>query len=59
MVEMTDLCGFRSVTVRINMNQIEICSSCFLEENSEELSSIPTEGLCDPHYFEKIDFTEM
>lgn len=59
MVERTDLCGFRSVTVRIITSQTEICSSCFLEEESDELSGSPTEGPCDPHCFEKIDFTEM
>lgn len=58
MVERTDLCGFRSVTVR-RMSQIEICSSHFLKEDNDELSGTPTEGLCDYHCFEKIDFTEM
>lgn len=59
MVERTDLCGFRSVTVRIIMSQIEICSSHFLEEDNDELSGTPTEGLCDHHCSEKIDFAEM
>lgn len=41
------------------MSQTKICSSHFLEEGSDELSGTPTEELCDPHGFEKIDFTEM
>lgn len=48
-----------SVTVGIIMSQTEIYSSHFLEEDSDELLGTPMEGLCDPHYFEKIDFTEM
>lgn len=59
MVERTDLCGFGSVPVRIIMSQTKICSSHFLEEGSDEVSGTPPEELCDPHGFEKIDFTEM
>lgn len=56
MVERTDLYGFSLVAV---IRQTEICSSCFLEEGSDELSGTLTEGLCDPRCFGKIDFMEM